>query len=158
MSRLTHFLAFTPPTNHPRRNLYSLQPSIRWAQDEQIRIASMTEPTPLGGLGRSNLCAHLLEINPSGLSSCFPGLWTPRQPASSIDPPSSILVAHFVPGRLPVCLWMLSLCHLQNSTSLTCWKIVPITHSTSSMVPHWSQLHDRSPQLRGIFLYSCCSW
>ncbi len=54
MSRLIHFHAFTPATNQrpPYLNPYYLPPAvivspIRWALDEQICIASITEPALL---------------------------------------------------------------------------------------------------------------
>ncbi len=56
MSRLIHFHAFTPATNQrpPYLNPYYLPPAvivspIRWALDEQICIASITEPALLEG-------------------------------------------------------------------------------------------------------------
>ncbi len=74
---------------------------------------------------REDLCAYHLAIHPSGLPSCFTGLWTPKQPAHSLAPPGSVLVAPYGPGCLPVCPRMLSLCHLQVSPSPTRRKTGP---------------------------------
>ncbi len=75
---------------------------------------------------REDLCTHLLAIHPSGLHSRFPGLWTSRQAAYSLAPPSSVLVAPYGLGCLPVCPRMLSLRHLQISMSPNCRKIGPL--------------------------------
>ncbi len=97
---------------------------------------------------RENLCPHLLAIHPSGLPSCFPGLWTPRQPAYSLAPPSSLLVAQYGPGYLPICPRMLSLCHLQISSSPPRRKFGTPTNPPSSVVLCRSQLYHISSQLR----------
>ncbi len=76
---------------------------------------------------REDLCAHLHAIHTSGLRSRIPRLWTPRQPAHSLPPPSSVLLAQYGLGCLTVCPWMLSLCHLQISPSPTCRKIGSIS-------------------------------
>ncbi len=51
---------------------------------------------------REDLCAHLLVIHPSWLHSRFLGLWTSRQPAYSLAPTSSVLVALY--GQVSPCM------------------------------------------------------
>ncbi len=115
-----------------------------WTDPYRLHHRTRSAGRPRG----QDLCTHLLEDYPSRLPACFPGLWTPRQPAYSLAPPSSVL---------PVHSWMLSLRHLQDSTSLTHRKISPITHSTSPLVPRRSRLCHRSPQVRRLYLHARCS-
>ncbi len=98
---------------------------IWWALDEQIRIASITEPAPLGcPEGKTylptSLRTTLLGSLYASLSSGHPGS------QCTLAPTSLVLVAQYGPGCLPVRSWMLSLRHLQNSTSLTAGKLVPL--------------------------------
>ncbi len=141
MSRLIHFHAFTPATNQrpPYLNPYYLPPAvivspIRWALDEQICIASITEPALLGRPRCKtyvliSLKSTLLCSLHATLGSGHPGS---QRTLSLIQ--ARVLVAQFCLGCLPVCSWMLSLCHLQNSTSLTCQKIGPIPRRPCSHV------------------------
>ncbi len=157
MSRRIPSRVFIPPTNPPHLNPCSLQPSL-WA--------------PSGGpwLNRSASppSQNLLRWEAQRAKPTYPPpwrlpFWAPCMLPRALDnqyslaPPGFVLVAQYGLGCFPVRLWMLSLRHLQNSTSLTRRKISPISHSTSFLVPHRSRLCHRSPQVRRLYLHTHCS-
>ncbi len=91
---------------------------IRWDLTERIRDTTRTEPALQGGPEGKTYMPSSQRLNHSGLSSWSTGLWTPRQPANSLAPTSSVLVAQYGPGCHQVRPQLLSLWPCQRPPAI----------------------------------------
>ncbi len=146
-----------PSTPEPILPPAVLVSPIWWALDEQIRIASLTEPAPLGGPEGKTYVPTSLRTSLLGSLHASPGSGHPgsQRTLSLLQarywwPSMAQDVSQYVRGC--------SVCAISNSTSLTRRKVSSITHSTSPLVPRRSRLRHRSPQVRRLYLHTRCSW
>ncbi len=116
-----------------------------WTDPHRLHHRTCSTGRPRG----QNLRDHLLEDFPSGLPACFPGLWTPRQPAISLAPPSSVLVARYVSQYFRGC----SVCAISKTPHhLPAGKLVPLPIPRHPWYHVWVEFVTDLPKSEG---YTC---
>jgi len=109
---------------------------IQWNISENISVATLTEPAPLGGPEGKTYVPTSQRQPLLGLIAQYSGLWTPRQHTDPLAPSSSVLVAQYDPGCHPVRPQLLSLCHVEDAPTPPSRQTRATASPTTTLVPN----------------------
>lgn len=84
---------------------------IQWSLDDHIAEAIRVDPAPPGGPEGWTFVPSRLRLFLMDSVHTSPGLWTPRQPADPLAPTTTLLVAQYDPGCLPIRQELFRVCH-----------------------------------------------
>ncbi len=100
-----------PPTSEPILPPAVIVSPIQWDLEDQIRVATLSEPAPPGGPEGKMYVPSTLRRTLLGLLHASPGSGHPGSQRTLSLLQARVLVAQYDPGGIPVCSQLHSLCH-----------------------------------------------